>query len=116
MPPRTPRACRKRGCRTTTINTSGYCDEHKGEGWAAYKPGQDRHQRGYGTDWEALRVVVLQRDNHLCQECLKEGLARQAKTVDHIIPKARGGGDDPRNLQSLCWPHHHAKTAKERCK
>ncbi|PSF92115.1 HNH endonuclease, partial [Escherichia coli] len=33
MPPRIPRACRKRGCAGTTTDSSGYCDKHRGEGW-----------------------------------------------------------------------------------
>ncbi|ELV2160624.1 HNH endonuclease [Escherichia coli] len=41
---------------------------------------------------------------------------REAKTVDHIIPKAHGGSDADSNLQSLCWPCHKAKTARERLK
>ncbi|MEK8494016.1 HNH endonuclease, partial [Escherichia coli] len=34
MPSRIPRACRKRGCAGTTTDSSGYCDKHRGEGWA----------------------------------------------------------------------------------
>ncbi|ENB3256608.1 HNH endonuclease, partial [Escherichia coli] len=29
-------------------------------------------------------------------------------------PKAHGGSDADSNLQSLCWPCHKAKTARER--
>ncbi|ENZ0297084.1 HNH endonuclease, partial [Escherichia coli] len=29
MPPRTPKACRVRGCGKTTINPSGCCEQHK---------------------------------------------------------------------------------------
>ncbi|WJV61367.1 HNH endonuclease signature motif containing protein [Pectobacteriaceae bacterium C52] len=116
MPPRTPKACRVRGCRNTTTDPSGYCEQHKGEGWKSYKPGQNRHQRGYGTQWEAVRLRVLQRDSYLCQDCLADGVVREARTVDHIVPKAHGGVDADRNLRSLCWPHHRAKTARERIK
>ncbi|HAW1144548.1 TPA: HNH endonuclease, partial [Escherichia coli] len=52
MPPRTPKACRVRGCRQTTTDPSGYCESHKSEGWKQYKPGQSRHQRGYGSKWD----------------------------------------------------------------
>ncbi|MGK3335011.1 HNH endonuclease, partial [Escherichia coli] len=52
----------------------------------------------------------------LCQLCLRAGVVREAKTVDHIIPKAHGGSDADSNLQSLCWPCHKAKTARERLK
>ncbi|HAW3539588.1 TPA: HNH endonuclease, partial [Escherichia coli] len=39
MPPRIPKACRVRGCRSTTTDPSGYCESHKSEGWKQYKPG-----------------------------------------------------------------------------
>lgn len=70
----------------------------------------------YGSKWDVIRVRVLQRDKGLCQLCLRAGVAREAKTVDHIIPKAHGGTDADSNLQSLCWPCHKAKTARERLK
>lgn len=95
---------------------SGYCESHKSEGWKQYKPGQSRHQRGYGSKWDVIRVRVLKRDKGLCQLCLRAGVVREAKTVDHIIPKAHGGTDADSNLQSLCWPCHKAKTARERLK
>lgn len=57
MPPRTPKACRVRGCRNTTTDPSGYCESHKSEGWKQYKSGQSRHQRGYGSKW-MLSVCV----------------------------------------------------------
>ncbi|EMC8921943.1 HNH endonuclease, partial [Shigella sonnei] len=53
MPSRTPKACRVRGCRSTTTDPSGYCESHKSEGWKQYKPGQSRHQRGYGSKWDS---------------------------------------------------------------
>ncbi|ATX08990.1 endonuclease [Escherichia coli] len=113
MPPRTPKACRVRGCPHTTTDSSGYCESHKSEGWKQYKPGQSRHQRGYGSKWDYIRARVLKRDKGLCQLCLRAGVVREAKTVDHIISKARGGTDADSNLQSLCWPCHKAKTARE---
>ncbi|EGL7613700.1 HNH endonuclease, partial [Salmonella enterica] len=78
--------------------------------------GQSRHQRGYGSKWDSIRARVLKRDKGLCQLCLRAGVVREAKTVDHIIPKAHGGTDADCNLQSLCWPCHKAKTARERLK
>lgn len=93
---------------------SGYCDKHRGEGWVQHQRGLSRHQRGYGSKWDAIRARILKRDNHLCQNCLRNGRAVEARTVDHIIPKAHGGTDADSNLQSLCWPCHKAKTARER--
>ncbi len=114
MPPRIPRACRKRGCAKTTTDHSGYCNEHINTGWENHQQGKSRHERGYGTKWDKLRAVILTRDMHLCQQCLREGRAAEAKTVDHITPKAHGGTDAESNLQSLCWPCHYRKTATER--
>ncbi|WGL97248.1 HNH endonuclease signature motif containing protein [Arsenophonus sp. aPb] len=114
MPPRIPRACRKRGCAKTTTDRSGYCEAHLSQGWENHQPGKSRHQRGYGTRWDKLRAQILKRDKYLCQICLKNSLATTAKTVDHIIAKAHGGTDAESNLQSLCWPCHRKKTARER--
>ncbi|HAW2960852.1 TPA: HNH endonuclease [Escherichia coli] len=113
MPSRIPRACRKRGCAGTTTDSSGYCDKHRGEGWVQHQRGLSRHQRGYGSKWDAIRARILKRDNHLCQNCLRNGRAVEARTVDHIIPKAHGGTDDDSNLESLCLECHRAKTARE---
>lgn len=78
-----------------------------------------RHERGYGSAWDRLRKRILKRDNYLCQECMRQGtltplcVRPRDHAVDHIIPKAHGGTDDERNLESLCDAHHKAKTAKE---
>lgn len=72
-------------------------------------PTTSRHERGYGTDWDKLRQDILKRDNHLCQGCLPRVVP--GNHVDHIKPKAKGGTDDPHNLQTLCEPCHKAKTA-----
>jgi 5-methylcytosine-specific restriction protein A len=53
--------------------------------------------------------------NPLCVSCLKEGITRAARVVDHIIPHK---GDmklfwDRSNWQSLCIEDHNKKTATE---
>ena len=63
--------------------------------------------------WRRLRNSVLMRDNHLCQECLKDGIYTHANEVDHIKPKYLGGGDSYSNLQAICSRHHKIKTLKE---
>lgn len=114
MPARTPKACRKQGCRNVTTDRSGYCDEHQTCGWQRHQKGKTSSQRGYGSAWRKLREVVLKRDGYLCQSCLKQGRYVTANTVDHIIAKAHGGSDELSNLQSLCDACHKAKTARER--
>lgn len=72
-----------------------------------------RHKRGYGTAWDKLRKVILTRDKHLCQPCMKKGRVTPARTVNHIKPKAQGGTDDPDNLESICDPCHAEETARQ---
>ena len=71
-----------------------------------------RHDRGYGTAWTKLRLVILRRDSGLCQVCAAQGIVTRATEVDHIKDKALGGTDAPDNLQSICKPCHIAKGIK----
>jgi 5-methylcytosine-specific restriction endonuclease McrA len=45
------------------------------------------------------RKNILRRDGHRCQYC---GLMGVTLTVDHIMPKSRGGEDSWENLVSAC--------------
>lgn len=82
-------------------------------GWQPDTLRGNRHQRGYGTTWERLRVAILERDSYLCQACLRTGRVTPATQVDHVIPKAHGGTDDECNLSSICAPCHRYKTSRE---
>jgi 5-methylcytosine-specific restriction protein A len=73
-----------------------------------------RHVRGYGAEWDRLRLLVLKRDKHLCQHCWRAGRPTPATDVDHIVSKARGGTDETSNLQSLCRECHDAKSKRDR--
>tara|TARA_B100001063_G_scaffold247320_1_gene292610 strand:+ start:5318 stop:5635 length:318 start_codon:yes stop_codon:yes gene_type:complete len=94
----------------------GYCEAHKDKaGWFANEKAKgNRHQRGYGRDWELIRKQALKRDAYLCQSCRATGKYIKATTVDHIKAKEHGGTDAMSNLQSLCDSCHKAKTARER--
>ncbi|QZP08199.1 HNH endonuclease signature motif containing protein [Caenibius sp. WL] len=72
-----------------------------------------RHKRGYDHRWGKLRKNILTRDKHLCQECRRKGRVKTGNHVDHIKPKAKGGTDDPGNLQVICAEHHAEKTQRE---
>lgn len=45
------------------------------------------------------RKNIIKRDGHRCQYC---GQSRTAMTVDHVIPKNRGGEDTWENLVCAC--------------
>lgn len=58
-----------------------------------------------------LRRLVLERDGFRCRYC---GVAlrpyRQGRehdddeaTVDHIVPRSRGGADEATNMVACCW-------------
>lgn len=48
-----------------------------------------------------LRYEVFRRDNHACRYC--GGVAPEVKlTIDHVIPEALGGTDEPANLVAAC--------------
>ncbi|MBC6417914.1 MAG: HNH endonuclease, partial [Prochloron sp. SP5CPC1] len=45
------------------------------------------------------RRNILERDRHTCQYCRYQG---EGLTLDHIIPRSRGGGDTWENLVAAC--------------
>ena len=74
----------------------------------------NRHQQGYGTAWDKLRLTILERDKHLCQMCKAKGRVTAGNQCDHKIPKAKGGTDDPSNLWILCSSCHDRKTITDK--
>jgi 5-methylcytosine-specific restriction protein A len=110
--PRAPRLCSFAGC-LATATTGSRCDTHKRD-VAAERRARGREdnrptssQRGYGAEWRKLRALVL-REEPTCRRC-----SARSTVVDHVIPKARGGTDERRNLQGLCERCHNRKTVTE---
>ena len=57
-----------------------------------------------------LRYEILRRDNHTCRYC--GATAPDVKlTVDHVLPVALGGSDDPTNLVAACADCNAGKTS-----
>ena len=52
------------------------------------------------------RKNILSRDEHVCQYC---GGNRDTLTIDHILPKGRGGQDLWENLVTACKPCNQKK-------
>lgn len=110
MPMAAPRPCVHPRCRKMAVK-DGRCEEHKiKHGW---KHTKSRHERGYDAKWYKLRARIMERDEHLCQTCLKDNIYTPASQVDHITPKFKGGTDDPSNLQAICKKCHDKKTRLE---
>ena len=56
------------------------------------------------------RFEVLRRDNHQCRYC---GLSadKAPLTIDHVVPVALGGADDPGNLVAACRDCNSGKSS-----
>lgn len=86
-------------------------------------PASSSTARGYGYAWQRLRLIVLARDNGLCQcpECKASGRIRQANEVDHIVSKARAASlgwsqaqvDSLDNLRSVHTECHRRITMRD---
>src|SRR5438045_4098958 len=57
-----------------------------------------------------LRYEILRRDNHACRYCGATA-PDTPLTVDHVVPTALGGGDDPTNLVTACADCNGGKTS-----
>ena len=57
-----------------------------------------------------LRFEILRRDNHTCRYC--GASAPDVKlVVDHVLPDALGGRDEPENLVTACVPCNSGKSS-----
>lgn len=75
--------------------------------------GQTTTEKGLGWEWQQIRLRILSRDCGLCQSCLRSGLVKSGREVDHIKPRSKGGTNDDDNLQTICDECHADKTARD---
>jgi len=59
---------------------------------------------------KATREAIFKRDNFKCLNC---GSSEEL-TIDHIVPKSQGGGNNYGNLQTLCQMCNKYKGCKVR--
>ena len=114
MPTSPKRPCRYPGCPGFCEKGEIYCPTHSKEARAFSDTlRSSSRERGYDGKWRKARDAYLKR-HPLCVECLKQGKARPATVVDHIIPH-RGDQKlfwDSHNWQALCVYCHARKTSQ----
>ncbi len=84
-------------------------------------PWETSRRRKDPANWPQLKALIWQRAGGMCEHISEPDLLSEhgerctykGKDVDHIVNVAKGGSDDPSNLQLLCDWHHKQKTARE---
>ena len=49
-----------------------------------------------------LRKAIWGKSGGVCSHCGRKVASEKERTIDHVIPKILGGGNDSRNLMPLC--------------
>lgn len=62
------------------------------------------------TVGQRLRFEILKRDGFRCRYCGTTAVA-EPLVVDHVVPVAEGGTDEPSNLVCACWSCNSGKSA-----
>lgn len=57
---------------------------------------------------KGLREAIFDRDERKCRRCGSD----EELTLDHIVPRARGGSNRRENLQTLCFVCNNKKAGK----
>lgn len=116
--------CKFKGCIDLTRNQNGYCDKHAEEYEQSIGKAKRERNRIYdkrreknisdfyhSKRWQGIRLVALQRDNYLCQDCLKEKKITEAEHVHHTY-EVKDNWErrfDIDILVSLCQPCHNRR-------
>lgn len=112
--------CLWNGCRELIEIGNKYCETHKTESNRDYNKRVRNNeivvqQNGVtnkeiaefyaSAEWKRTRLAVLNRDNWICQRCLREGRVHEANLVHHKIELRDVGGWELRlsmsNLESI---------------
>ncbi len=57
--------------------------------------------RGKKRKKAAIKQRIAEKTGGVCAHCGKE-ISFEKVTIEHVVPRYRGGGDDERNLLPLC--------------
>ncbi|WP_408014579.1 HNH endonuclease [Rhodococcus xishaensis] len=81
------------------------------EGWALQVPSVIRLRNyvrvPYRTRVPLTRAALMYRDRFRCGYC-----GDKAETIDHVVPRSRGGGHTWENCVACCAPCNHRKADK----
>lgn len=113
------RPCGEFGC--SNLTRESYCETHT-------KSAQETRVRNakkirdsklelfyHSVAWRRLRLVALERDNHLCQWCNNNGTLSKAQVVHHIVEVTVDWSlrlilDNLVSLCHACHNRHHKQT------
>ncbi|MFC0188223.1 HNH endonuclease [Fictibacillus aquaticus] len=104
--------CSQPGC--ISLTRERFCDQHKQDAAKQY----DLYQRDSVTTrfyksmpWRKLRASALNRDNYLCQDCMKKKRLTPAEMVHHEVEVKEDWSRrlDITNLTSLCNSCHNKR-------
>jgi len=103
MPYAAPKICTRPGCRQLN------CTQHKEEARKQYDRWRgSAASRGFGHNWRKLRLMTLHAQP-TCVYCEAVGLVVPSDSVDHRLPKSKGGDDSPGNLAGTCQRCNYRK-------
>lgn len=117
------RPCRAINCGRLTRET--YCEIHKRVGQETQQQKRKEYNRQIRTpeinqfysssEWQRVRAVAIERDNYLCQRCLKAGTLTRAALVHHKVEvkedwSQRLALDNLESLCHRCHNKHHKQT------
>lgn len=57
------------------------------------------------------RKSIMIRDSYTCQYCVRQLVAKEL-TLDHVVPRAKGGKNTWENLATACYPCNNKKGAR----
>lgn len=91
-------------CKARDLPLGGNLTEVVAENHTVVKPGKTNSKAT-----KRKRQIVYERDFHKCVNCGHEGSDENPLTLDHIVPRSKGGSNEVENLQTMCYDCNYSK-------
>jgi len=75
------------------------------------RPRHDLGRCGMSSVHQRIRFKILHRDDFTCRYCGTGADGGAVLEIDHVVPRALGGSDDPDNLVTACRECNSGKSA-----